>query len=104
MEFQLMQWSGVWVGGCPQLHYIATSWLHLASGNLPDFQLCCASKMLPGCAKISWVNVKNYDGLQYKKHKKTLFTAQIALLIFMSSDRNVFSNLQKTFSLCQEVN
>ena len=34
----------------------------------------------------------------------TLFSAQIFLLNFMRSDKNVFSNFQKTFNLCQEVN
>ena len=38
-----------WVGGWFQLHFIATSWLHLASWNLPDFQLCWESKIEPEC-------------------------------------------------------
>ena len=41
------------VGGWSQLHFIATSWLHLASWNLPDFQLRWESKMEPECGNTT---------------------------------------------------
>ena len=40
-------WGGV--AGWSQLHNIATSWLHLASWNLPDSQHSWESKMEPEC-------------------------------------------------------
>ena len=41
-------WVGGWLGG-HHLHNHTTSWLHLASWNLPDYQLCWESKMEPKC-------------------------------------------------------
>ena len=49
MDFQLMRWLGGWV---VQLHYIPTSWLHLARWNLPDFQLSWKSKMELECGNM----------------------------------------------------
>ena len=40
-----------WVGGF-MIENNATLWLHLASWNLPDFQLSWKSKMEPSVAKI----------------------------------------------------
>ena len=38
LKLLISNWCGGWLGGWFQLHNIATSWLHLASWNLPDFQ------------------------------------------------------------------
>ena len=43
------------VGGwLVQLHYIATLWLHLASWNLPDYQLCREFKIKPDCGNDNY--------------------------------------------------
>ena len=53
-----------WVVGCwvvgHHLHTHTTSWLHLASWNLPDYQLCFESKRDPECGKNRICMVVNH--------------------------------------------
>ena len=44
------------MGGWLLVHDKATSWLHLASWNLPDSQLRCESKMDPSVAKVKHIS------------------------------------------------
>ena len=44
------------VGGWLLVYNKATSWLHLASWNLPDSQLRCESKMDPSVAKVKHIS------------------------------------------------
>ena len=49
---------GVYVLGGHHLHNHTTSWLHLASWNLPDSQLSWESKMEPECGNSSLSNTE----------------------------------------------
>ena len=49
---------------------ITTSWLHIASWNLPDSQLCWESKMEPSVAIFGWADkrVKHTEGGEDEPH------------------------------------
>ena len=90
-----------WVGG-HHLHNHTTSWLHLASWNLPDSQLSWESKVAPSMAILSPVQTGNripHD--EYNKHSIRMRCVCIFLTTctFTKHTRNwTYSTLQYFFA------